>query len=193
MSGSLDKGTLGSGSKNNIFYILLRDWGQMAAADAMSRLARLAPVYLSNRGFSIGIGDVTPGKGLLKAKQELLDAGYKKCDEFIEALNTGKLQQQPGCTAEETLEVSWLIFLVLEKEALILKELSVIRDHAGSACLRELDKSNSPLTMALCGSKGSFINISQMIACVGQQAISGSRVPDGFENRSLPHFEKHSK
>lgn len=36
----------------------------------------------------------------------------------------------------------------------ILKELSVIRDHAGSACLRELDKSNSPLTMALCGSKG---------------------------------------
>ncbi|XP_048419559.1 DNA-directed RNA polymerase III subunit RPC1 isoform X1 [Stegostoma tigrinum] len=181
MSGSLDKGTLGSGSKNNIFYILLRDWGQMAAADAMSRLARLAPVYLSNRGFSIGIGDVTPGKGLLKAKQELLDAGYKKCDEFIEALNTGKLQQQPGCTAEETLE------------ALILKELSVIRDHAGSACLRELDKSNSPLTMALCGSKGSFINISQMIACVGQQAISGSRVPDGFENRSLPHFEKHSK
>lgn len=42
-------------------------------------------------------------------------------------------------------------------------------------------------------SPGSFINISQMIACVGQQAISGSRVPDGFENRSLPHFEKHSK
>ncbi|XP_041117382.1 DNA-directed RNA polymerase III subunit RPC1 isoform X2 [Polyodon spathula] len=179
--GSMDKGTLGSGSKNNIFYILLRDWGQMEAANAMSRLARLAPVYLSNRGFSIGIGDVTPGQGLLKAKHDLLEAGYKKCNEYIEALNTGKLQQQPGCTAEETLE------------ALILKELSVIRDHAGSACLRELDKSNSPLIMALCGSKGSFINISQMIACVGQQAISGSRVPDGFENRSLPHFEKHSK
>lgn len=58
--------------------------------------------------------------------------------------------------------------------------------------------------MAICGSKGSFINISQMIACVGQQAISGKRPPDGFEviflyylikiifflkNRSLPHFE----
>lgn len=46
---------------------------------------------------------------------------------------------------------------------------------------------------AMCDPTGSFINISQMIACVGQQAISGSRVPDGFENRSLPHFEKHSK
>ncbi len=140
MCGTMDKGTLGSGSKNNIFYILLRDWGQQEAADAMSRLARLAPVYLcecvcvcvcvrlrsdlsgcvawlkswwcfcdscveANRGFSIGIGDVTPGQGLLKAKQELLDAGYKKCDEYIEALKTGRLQQQPGCTAEETLEV----------------------------------------------------------------------------------------
>ncbi|KAG7257106.1 hypothetical protein CRUP_002887 [Coryphaenoides rupestris] len=106
----------------------------------------------SNRGFSIGIGDVTPGQGLLKAKHDLLEAGYSKCNEYIEALKAGKLQQQPGCTADETLEVILLRALL-----------------------------------------GSFINISQMIACVGQQAISGSRVPDGFENRSLPHFEKHSK
>lgn len=48
---------------------------------------------------------MTPGQGLLKAKQDLLDDGYKKCDEYIEALATGKLQQQPGCSAEETLEV----------------------------------------------------------------------------------------
>uniref|UniRef100_A0A8C4WZI4 DNA-directed RNA polymerase subunit n=1 Tax=Eptatretus burgeri TaxID=7764 RepID=A0A8C4WZI4_EPTBU len=181
LAGSLDKATLGSGSKNSIFYVLLQDWGQTAATDAMSRLARISPAYLSHRGFSIGIGDVTPGPGLLCAKHELLSAGYKKCDEYISALKAGKLQQQPGCSAEETLE------------AVILKELSVIRDHAGKACLRELHKSNSPMVMALCGSKGSFINISQMIACVGQQAISGSRIPDGFEDRSLPHFPRSSK
>ena len=91
----------------------------------------------------------------------------------------GRLQCQPGCTAEETLE------------AVILKELSVIREHAGQACLAELPPTNSPLIMALSGSKGSFINISQMIACVGQQALNGKRVPDGFENRSLPHFQHY--
>jgi len=32
-----------------------------------------------------------------------------------------------------------------------------------------------------------------MIACVGQQAISGHRVPNGFEDRALPHFERHCK
>ena len=40
---------------------------------------------------------------------------------------------------------------------------------------------------------GSFINISQMIACVGQQAISGKRIPNGFEDRALPHFKRHCK
>lgn len=32
-----------------------------------------------------------------------------------------------------------------------------------------------------------------MIACVGQQALNGKRVPDGFDNRSLPHFEIYCK
>ena len=106
---------------------------------------------------------------------------YAKCDEYIQSYKEGKLQSQPGCTAEETLE------------AIILRELSVIRESAGKACKKELHYTNSPLTMALCGSKGSFINISQMIACVGQQAISGKRIPDGFEDRTLPHFPRKCK
>ncbi|XP_051169994.1 DNA-directed RNA polymerase III subunit RPC1 [Leptopilina boulardi] len=181
IAGSMDKTTMGSGSKQNIFYVLLRDWGEDAATIAMWRLSRMTSLYLMNRGFSIGIGDVTPGQGLLKAKHELLQAGYSKCTEYIHQMDEGRLSCQPGCSEEETLE------------AMILKELSVIRDHAGKACLKELHPSNSPLIMALSGSKGSFINISQMIACVGQQAISGKRVPDGFEDRALPHFEKFSK
>jgi DNA-directed RNA polymerase III subunit RPC1 len=32
-----------------------------------------------------------------------------------------------------------------------------------------------------------------MVACVGQQIISGSRIPDGFGDRSLPHFPKKSR
>ncbi|KAK9732078.1 RNA polymerase Rpb1, domain 5 [Popillia japonica] len=147
----------------------------------MWRLAKMASYYLMNAGFSIGIGDVTPGERLLVRKYNLLRAGYSKCDEYIKAMTEGKLPTQPGCTVEESLE------------AVILKELSVIREHAGQACVAELHPTNSPLIMALSGSKGSFINISQMIACVGQQALNGKRVPDGFDDRSLPHFEHHSR
>lgn len=54
LTGVLDKTLLGSGSKTNIFYILLRDFGEDSAIEAMWRLARISPVFLSNRGFSIG-------------------------------------------------------------------------------------------------------------------------------------------
>lgn len=75
MCGALDKASLGSGSKTNIFYILLRDYGPQTAADCMSRLARLCPYFLSNRGFSIGIGDVTPGRALIREKEKLVNEG----------------------------------------------------------------------------------------------------------------------
>ncbi|RZR76521.1 hypothetical protein BHM03_00001335 [Ensete ventricosum] len=44
--------------------------------------------------------------------------------------------------------------------------------------------------MVTAGSKGSFINISQMTACVGQQNVEGRRIPFGFQDRTLPHFTK---
>lgn len=181
LTGSMDKSTLGSGTKSSIFYVILRDFGEDYATKSMWRLARMASHFIMNRGFSFGIGDVTPSRRLLEKKQRLLDIGYKKCDEYIMQVKNGTLQCQPGCTMEETLE------------SMMLRELSSIRELAAKACFSELHPTNSALIMAQSGSKGSNINISQMIACVGQQAINGKRVPNGFEDRALPHFEKYSK
>src|ERR1700678_2354690 len=44
--------------------------------------------------------------------------------------------------------------------------------------------------MVVAGSKGSFINISQMSFCVGQQSVEGRFIPFGFRPRTLPHFTK---
>jgi DNA-directed RNA polymerase III subunit RPC1 len=38
----------------------------------MWRLARIASWFMMNRGFSIGIGDVTPSEDLMKKKHELV-------------------------------------------------------------------------------------------------------------------------
>lgn len=59
--------------------------------------------------------------------------------------------------------------------------------------MQNLHWRNSPLIMSQCGSKGSPINISQMVACVGQQSVGGRRAPDGFIDRSLPHFPRKAK
>ncbi|KAK6461924.1 DNA-directed RNA polymerase III subunit C1 [Scheffersomyces coipomensis] len=181
LSGVMDKSTLGDGKKHSVFYTILRDYGPDEAAVAMNRMAKLCARYLGNRGFSIGINDVTPGVDLKNKKETMVEQAYANCDELIRLYNQGKLETQPGCNEEQTLE------------AKIGGLLSKVREEVGEVCIRELDSLNAPLIMATCGSKGSTLNVSQMVAVVGQQIISGNRVPDGFQDRSLPHFTKNSK
>jgi DNA-directed RNA polymerase III subunit RPC1 len=68
--------------------------------------------------------------------------------------------------------------------------LSKVRQQAGQYCIDTLSKWNAPLIMAKSGSKGSNINVAQMVAVVGQQIIGGQRVPDGFQDRSLAALSK---
>jgi DNA-directed RNA polymerase III subunit RPC1 len=42
-----------------------------------------------------------------------------------------------------------------------------VRENCGKEALGALNHRNAPLCMAQCGSKGSPLNISQMIACLG--------------------------
>lgn len=181
MCGVMDKSTVGAGKKDSIFYILLRDFGPEAAADAMNRLARLCARSLTNHGFSIGVGDVFPMKSLTTAKDELVRVATGKCEALIKTYKAGKLEKAPGCNVEETLENA------------ISGILSKVRGQAGDECVQSLSSVNAPLIMAKSGSKGSTINVAQMVACVGQQIIGGARVADGFQDRTLPHFKKGKK
>lgn len=181
MCGLMDKSTVGSGKKDSIFYIILRDYGPEAAAGAMNRLARLCARSLTERGFSIGVGDVFPINNLTENKDKLVEDAYKKCDELIATYKAGKLEKAAGCNQEQTLE------------NMISGLLSKVRAEAGDRCVDSLSRNNAPLTMAKSGSKGSAINVAQMTACVGQQIIGGSRVADGFQDRTLPHFHKNAR
>jgi DNA-directed RNA polymerase III subunit RPC1 len=181
LSGILDKVVLGSGSNDSIFHILLRDFGFEVAADRMTRLGKICSRWLMNHGFSIGISDVWSSEEMRRKKVDIMVKAYEAVDEFIHEYNEDRLTPMPGCTPLETLESK------------MNKELSEIRDKAGNMCIAHLHPLNSPLVMAVCGSKGSVINISQMIACVGQQTINNTRVPDGFVNRTLPHYPLFSR
>jgi len=155
LSGNLCKTTMGNGSKTGLFYSLIRDNSVDVAAACMLRLSKFSARWISNYGMSIGIGDVTPFEELVQAKGELIKNGYTRCDELIEEYNQGKLVLKAGCNAEQTLESS------------MNGELSNIREKAGDILKKRLPRYNAPLIMAVCGSKGSNINLCQMIACVG--------------------------
>ncbi|TYZ65031.1 hypothetical protein PybrP1_003004 [[Pythium] brassicae (nom. inval.)] len=181
LCGNLGKKTLGDGSKHGLFYVLIRDHGPHEAARCMNRLAKLCARWLGNfKGFSIGIDDVTPSPELAAKQRTLVEDGYRAANAAIEDYRHGKLALKPGCNPIQSLES--------ELNGLLGK----LRETAGAECMRSLPFHNNPRIMAECGSKGSALNISQMMACVGQQSVGGKRVPEGFVNRTLPHFLPHA-
>jgi len=115
------------------------------------------------------------------------DFGLTSCEfVFLQAAasiaeyDRGELELRPGCDMLQSLE------------EILNGILGRLREAAGQEAMKALPWSNSPRIMAECGSKGSPLNISQMIACVGQQAVGGMRIQNGFVNRTLPHFEYNS-
>jgi DNA-directed RNA polymerase III subunit RPC1 len=150
MCGVFDKNTVGDGKKNSVFGVILRDYGSDEASKAMNRLAKVSARWLANQGFSLGINDVIPGKMLRSQKEEMVEEAYAKCDENIALAKIGKLDNQPGCDQEATLEV------------LISGLLSGVRAAVGEICMSELSRANAPLVMATCGSKGGFGASSKM-------------------------------
>ncbi|KAF2683170.1 beta and beta-prime subunits of DNA dependent RNA-polymerase [Lentithecium fluviatile CBS 122367] len=181
MCGVMDKATVGDGKKDSVFYVIMRDFGPDHAVQAMNRLAKLSARWLTDNGFSLGINDVTPGSKLNERKEVLIQKAYAECDEIIKNFKDGRLERAPGMNEEQTMEVK------------IGGILSSVRQAAGDICFDELSRWNAPLIMAKCGSKGSNINVSQMVASVGQQMIGGARVADGFQHRTLPHFPKAAR
>ncbi|CRH01783.1 DNA-directed RNA polymerase 3 largest subunit, putative [Plasmodium relictum] len=178
--GSLGKKVLGS-SKYGLFYYLIHHNSSYVALKIMNRFSKLTSRYFSNKGMTIGIDDVTPSSTLTEKKRDLLLKGYEKVNKEIISYNEKKMQIQPGCTLEETLEIK------------VKNILDDLRNDAGKTCNQYLHYLNKPLIMFNSGAKGALINIAQMIACVGQQNVAGQRIQNGFINRTLPHFHFHCK
>eukprot|EP00656_Telonema_subtile_P049966 TRINITY_DN6345_c0_g1_i4.p1 TRINITY_DN6345_c0_g1~~TRINITY_DN6345_c0_g1_i4.p1 ORF type:complete len:1476 (-),score=436.33 TRINITY_DN6345_c0_g1_i4:120-4547(-) len=175
MCGVLDKKVMGGG-KNSLFYVLLRQYGSAVAGACMLRVSKLSARFMGQQGFSIGINDVTASSNLVTEKAKMIDTGFGEVTTLIESYEAGELESLPGMNLEKSLESK------------IQGVLSNIRNLAGKLCIKELPLNNAPRIMERAGSKGSEINIAQMVTCVGQQVVSGSRIPHGFVNRTLPHF-----
>ena len=180
LSGNLAKKALGGDSKKGLVYVLLKDHGYWESARCMNRVAKLCANFMHSRGFSIGIMDVSPSPAVAAAKNDLVAGGLRDAHTNISDFGKGCLALKPGCDAAQSLENE------------LTGILSKVREAAGQMAMKTLPWTNAPRVMADCGSKGSPLNISQMIALLGQIAVDGKRIQDGFVNRTLPHFPPKS-
>ena len=61
----------------------------------------------------------------------------------------------------------------------------------GKIGLKNIGDDNRMINMVKSKSKGSAINIAQMISSLGQQNVDGKRILYGFDDRTLPHYTKY--
>lgn len=177
MYGIVDKKTVGA-SQGGIIHIIFREKGPEVTRDFFSGVQKVVNFWLLHNGFSIGIGDTIPDKGTMEAITNFIETAKNEVANIITAAQLDKLEPEPGMSIRESFESK------------VNKALNTARDSSGRSAEKSLKEDNNVKQMVVSGSKGSFINISQMSACVGQQIVEGKRVPFGFRFRTLPHFTK---
>jgi len=174
LEGILDKSVF----SKQLLHIIYNDYGPDVTVDFLDSLQAMIANFLMNSGFSVGISDLIADQATNTEIQAALSKLTKSIEDQILQLHTGLFENSSGRSNQE------------EFEAKVMATLNKAVDEAGKIGLRSLADINRMTNMIKAGSKGSNVNVSQMVAVLGQQAIEGKRVPNGFQHRTLPHFKR---
>jgi len=175
--GIVEKKTVGA-SQGGLVHVVFREKGPEATRQLFTGIQMVVNFWLFHNGFSIGIGDtIADPKTMAFITQNIADKKANVAN-IIEDATQDRLKAAPGMTIRESFE------------SMVERQLNLARDSSGQYAQKNLKEDNNVKQMVVAGSKGSFINISQMSVCVGQQSVEGRRIPFGFRHRTLPHFTK---
>jgi DNA-directed RNA polymerase beta' subunit len=168
LSGVIDKSIVGK-SQGSLIHILFNDRGCTTTKVFLNQIQKITNYWIKHYGFTIGIGDTIPNEETIKKVEQILTTTNEKIKELIEDKQ----------------------YLSEHLEELINVELNAATNEAGKCAEESLTFENGFKAAVASGSKGSNINISQIMAAVGQQNVEGQRIGYGFRHRTLPHFPKH--
>jgi DNA-directed RNA polymerase subunit A' len=175
-TGSMDKSNLGQESGLMLRNIYER-YGEGYTADLLGKISKLGIAVLSRRGFSIGIGDMDLSGETTEEIHSVIEKSQEEAMKLIDLYHKNELEALPGRTMEETLELR------------ILETLNKARNKSGDIAMKQV-RYSAALIMARCGARGNALNIAQMTAIVGQQALRGKRIDTGYKGRTLPYFKQ---
>lgn len=175
--GQLDKGCLGAGSKGLIQRIC-NDFGNMTSSDFIDDIQNIITEYMKSSSYSVGISDLIADDRTNASIAAVITNSKQEVHALIDQTHLGIFENKTGKTDEE------------EFETQINNILNRTRSECGKIGRQSLSGDNRFVLMVNAGSKGSELNISQMISCLGQQEVDGKRIPYGFEDRTLPHYTK---
>jgi len=176
--GQMDKKVLAGGTKGLIQRIN-NDFGNIVASNFIDDLQNIVTKYMISSSFSVGISDLISNQ---KTNDEIIGVITGKKEEVKNVIEQVQLGIFENNTGKSNLD---------EFEYQVNNILNQATNESGKIGLNSLDKNNRFVNMVKAGSKGSELNISFMISCLGQQNVDGKRIPYGFDQRTLPHYNKY--
>lgn len=178
IKGHIDNNTIGE-ENGLLIREIYRRYGEDTTLGILERIFKLGIKVLLRHGFTTGVQDSDLPKAVMDKVKEILDQSNKDVEKLIKQFEAGELELLPGKDAKATLEVK------------ILQLLNKIRNRVAEIITSEVKEENPTLIMAKAGSRGNMLNLVQMAALVGQQALRGARIQRGYVGRTLSIFKKN--
>lgn len=175
--GMMCKKSLGQ-SAGGIMHIVAKEFIDDTCVHLYNNIQLVVDHWIMINGQSIGISDTIADEKTYRAVEKRLVVARHGVTKIIQDAHLNRLGATPGNTFRETFENK------------VNAEMNRALDDTGTSTQKSLSEFNNFKAMSLAGSKGNTTNISQVIACVGQQNVGGKRIPFGFRYRTLPHFVK---
>ena len=175
LQGILDKSVF----SKQLLHIIYNDYGHEIAVDFLDSLQAVIATFLMNSGFSVGISDLIADSATNTEIGLVVNKLTKTIEDQILQLHTGLFENSSGRSNAE------------EFEGKVMNTLNKAVGEAGKIGLQSLADTNRMTNMIKAGSKGSDVNVSQMVATLGQQAPSAPGALgtySGFLSNPSPTF-----
>ena len=178
LEGIFDKDIFSKPSKG-IIHTVFKDYGSTDTVNFIDAMQNTVEQFLVYNGFSVGVSDLIADEETRKQMEEVIKKRKVAIEDTLLQIHMDLFDNNTGKSNRQ------------EFEDKVYGELNKATEEAGKIGLGSLSDENRLVAMVRAGSKGSTINIAQMMACVGQQAPEGRRIPYGFTDRTLPHYKKY--
>jgi len=180
IAGTIDENSFGDMKPNSILARIIKDHGNARGRQFLDSATKMLLYVIRKNGMTMGLDEVYVHGHAYENIEKILKDANDESEKLIKAFlenDTTILKRAPGRSMRETLELR------------IRQLLAEARKQAEESAADFIGDEAHSVIMTKSGARGNILNLGQMSAVVGQQAIRGERINRGYNSRTLPHFK----
>ncbi|MFH1200338.1 MAG: DNA-directed RNA polymerase subunit A', partial [Candidatus Micrarchaeota archaeon] len=187
--GKLATGHIDSRTSDALTKEVFTKFGADESRKFLDAVTKLSNHVVTKYGLSLSLADYNLDPEAEKELREINREARMGVKKLTDALVQKRLVRAAGKSLKDTFEEQVMGILESARDKcgkIVLKHIKRQHVNFGGTVLSQ----NPAILMSKAGAKGKLLNVVQMAAMVGQQAIRGKRMTAGYYGRLLPHFKR---